>query len=148
MGQLLVIGFNDKHKADEVMLDVLKQEQEHMSDLEDAVVVTQNARGKVRIKPYCDLLDSARGFKSEFWGSMISTLLENDDRDALSKIGLNREICLNIKEMMKPNTSVIFVLLRKFNLEPVKAEIEKYDGVVLYTTLSHAREEELIKLLP
>ena len=62
MSQLLIAGFNEKYKADEVMLDLLKTEQQHLADLEDAVVVTKNSRGKIRVKPYYDLLAATQGY--------------------------------------------------------------------------------------
>ncbi len=147
MSQLLVAGFNEKYKADEVMLDLLKKGQQHLDDLEDAVVVTKNAQGKIRVKPYYDLLAATQGNKSKFWGSIITTLFESSDQEALSKIGLNNQICLEIQEMMQPNSSIIIVLVEKINLEQATVDIQKYQGKVLHTTLSFESEEELLKAL-
>ncbi len=147
MSQLLVAGFNEKYKADEVMLDLLKKGQQHLDDLEDAVVVTKNAQGKIRVKPYYDLLAATQGNKSKFWGSIITTLFESSDQEALSKIGLNNQICLEIQEMMQPNSSIIIVLVEKINLEQATEELQKYQGKVLHTTLSFESEEELLKAL-
>ena len=147
MSQLLVAGFNKKYKADEVMLDLLKKEQQHLDDLEDAVVVTKNTQGKIRVKPYYDLLAAAQGNKSQFWGSIITTLFESSDQEALSKIGLNNQICSEIQEMMQPNSSIIIVLVENINLEQATVEIQKYQGKVLHTTLSFESEEELLKAL-
>ncbi len=147
MSQLLVAGFNEKYKADEVMLDLLKKGQQHLDDLEDAVVVTKNAQGKIRVKPYYDLLAATQGNKSKFWGSIITTLFESSDQEALSKIGLNNQICLEIQEMMQPNSSIIIVLVENINLEQATEELQKYQGKVLHTTLSFESEEELLKAL-
>ena len=147
MSQLLIAGFNEKYKADEVMLDLLKTEQQDLADLEDAVVVTKNSRGKIRVKPYYDLLAATQGNKSQFWGSIINTLFESSDREALSKIGLNEQICLEIQEMMQPNSSAIIVLLKKINLEQATVEIQKYQGKVLHTNLTFESEEELLQAL-
>ena len=147
MSQLLVAGFNEKYKADEVMLDLLKKEQQHLVDLEDAVVVTKNSQGKIRVKPYYDLLAAVQGHKSQFWGSIINTLFESSDQEALSKIGLNEQICSEIQEMMQTNNSVIIVLLENINLEKATAEIQKYQGKVIHTALTFDNEEELLKAL-
>ena len=147
MSQLLVAGFNEKYKADEVMLDLLKKGQQHLDDLEDAVVVTKNTQGKIRVKPYYDLLTATQGNKSQFWGSIITTLFESSDQEALSKIGLNNQICLEIQEMMQPNSSIIIVLVENINLEQATEELQKYQGKVLHTTLSFESEEELLKAL-
>ena len=147
MSKLLIAGFNEKYKADEVMLELLKEEQQNRADLEDAVVVTKNTQGKLRVKPYYDLLSSIKGHKSQFWGSIVSTLLDTSDQEALSKMGLDRQICSEIQEMMKPNSSIIIVLLKKVDLEQAIAEIQKEQGTILHTTLAFENEEELLKAL-
>ncbi len=90
MSQLLVAGFPEKYKADEVMLNILTQGQANLADLEDALVVTKDEQGKSRVKSYCDILSATRGEKNEFWGVIITTLLEESDSDSLSTIGINR----------------------------------------------------------
>ncbi len=74
------------------MLDLLKKEQQHLADLEDAVVVTKNSQGKIGVKPYYDLLAAVQGHRSQFWGSIVSSLLETSDPETLSKIGLTEKI--------------------------------------------------------
>ena len=76
MSQLVIVGFNGKYKADEVILDLLKKEQQHLRDLEDAVVITRNAQGKLRIKPYYDILSAIEGHKSQFWGPLFPPYLK------------------------------------------------------------------------
>ena len=147
MSQLIVVGFNEKYKADEVMLDLLKKEQQHLSDLEDAVVITKNIQGKIRVKPYYDLLATTQGHKAQFWGSIISTLFESSDQEALSKLGINEEICSEIREMIEPNSSAIIVLLKKINFEEAMADIQKYQGKILHTNLPFDSEEAALKAL-
>ena len=143
MSHLLVVGFEEKYKADEVLLDLLKKEQQHLDDLEDAVVVTKNSQGKVRVKPYYDLLAAFQGHKSQFWGSIISTLFESSDKEALSKIGLTEQICSEIEEMMQPDSSIFIVLLKKINLEKALAELQRYEGKVLHTNLAYESKEDI-----
>ena len=147
MSQLLIAGFKEKYKADEVMLDLLKKELEHLVDLEDAVVVTKNSQGKIRVKPYYDLLAATQGHQSQFWGSIVSTLLERSDQEALSKIGLNEQICSEIQEMMQPNSSAIIVLLEPIYFEQAIAEIQTYKGKMLYTALAYDNKEEIYQAL-
>ena len=147
MSELLVIGFDEKHKADEVMLEVLKEEQEHMVDLEDAVVVTKNAAGKIRVKPYYDLLAATRGTQSQFWGTLITNLLEDSDQETLAKIGINKQSCESIEQMMQPNSSAIFVLLKSIDFEQATARIEKYQGKILRHNLPSGSEAELLQAI-
>ena len=48
MSDLIVIGFSDEFKADEVLLDLRRLEMDYLIDLEDAAIVVRNQNGKVR----------------------------------------------------------------------------------------------------
>ncbi len=151
MSQLLIVGFKEKYKADEVMLELLTKERQYQFDLEDAIVVTKNFQEQLRVKSYYDLLPATEGQKSESLGFINSTLFESSDQEALAKIGLNQQIIAEIRELMKPNSSIIIVvlinLINKVNLEQIMAEIQKYQGKVLYTTLTFDSGKELFTAL-
>ena len=147
MSQLLIVGFKEKYKADEVMVELLTKERQYQFDLEDAVVVTQNSQEQLRVKSYYDLLPTTEGQKSESLGFIISSLFESSDREVLAKIGLDQQIIAEIRELMKPDSSIIVVLIYKVNLEQIMAEIEKYQGKVLYTTLAFDSRKELFTAL-
>ena len=151
MSQLLIVGFKEKYKADEVMVELLTKERQYQFDLEDAVVVTKNSQEQLRVKSYYDLLPATEGQKSESLGFIISSLFESSDQEVLAKIGLNQQIIAEIRELMKPNSSIIIVvlinLINKVNLEQIMAEIQKYQGKVLYTTLTFDSGKELFTAL-
>jgi len=48
MSDLIVIGFQDEFKADEVLIELRKLEREYLVDLEDAAIVVHNKAGKVK----------------------------------------------------------------------------------------------------
>jgi uncharacterized membrane protein len=144
MSELIVIAFKDKHRADEVVLDALKQDSRAVEGVEDAVVLIKDEAGKIRVKPYFDLLASERGVKSEFWGSLISTLLTSFDNEVHEKIGLTRKDITNLMEMLEPNSSAIFVLRRKFDTEKLIDRIKEYQGRILQLSLAHETEQELL----
>ena len=49
MSELIVTVFANEFRAEEVRLDLLKMQHEHLVDLEDAVVLVRNRRGKVKL---------------------------------------------------------------------------------------------------
>ncbi len=49
MADLIVIEYDDIHKAEEVRLKLQKMERDYLVDLEDAVVATKDEKGKVRL---------------------------------------------------------------------------------------------------
>lgn len=104
MSELIVVAFGGKHKADEVVLDALKQDDDVVEGVEDAVVITKDEAGKSRVKPYYDLLANQRGIKNEFWGSLISSLLTGSDSEVHERIGLTRRDVANLREMLEPDS--------------------------------------------
>ena len=49
MSDLVVVGFDNELKADEVLHKLGEMQKEHLVDLEDAVVVIKNEKGKVKL---------------------------------------------------------------------------------------------------
>ncbi len=70
MSDLIVVGFDNELKADEVLYKLEEMQKEHLVDLEDAVVVIKNQKGKVKVKQTYDLV-SAGALSGGMWGSLI-----------------------------------------------------------------------------
>ena len=49
MSTLVLIGYDDQLKAEEVRLKLLRMQKEYLIDLEDAVVATKDPKGKVKL---------------------------------------------------------------------------------------------------
>lgn len=50
MSELIVVGYDDKFKADEVLNTLNRLQREHLIDLADAAVVVRDEQGKVKVK--------------------------------------------------------------------------------------------------
>ena len=48
MSTLVVIGYHEIHKAEEVRLTLVKLQRAYLIDMEDAVAVTKDAHGKIK----------------------------------------------------------------------------------------------------
>lgn len=73
MSDLIVIGFSDEFKADEVLLDLRKLEREYLIDLEDAAIVVRNRQAKVKVKQTQELVASG-ALSGGFWGLLIGLI--------------------------------------------------------------------------
>jgi uncharacterized membrane protein len=62
---------------------------------------------------------------------------------ALSDIGINDKFMKDLAAGLQPNTSVLFVLIRKATPDKVLEEVRKFGGTVLQTSLSHEDETKL-----
>jgi len=143
MSELIAIAFDQKHRADEVMLSLLKLEEAHLIDLEDATVITKNSAGKIRLKPYYDLLAASKGLSSRFWGKLIHMLLVDGNNSGLAEIGIDRAFVEKIEANMSPDTSAIFIFVNRADPELVVKTLAQFKGKILQTTLSKKERGQL-----
>ena len=153
MSDLIVIGFPDQFKAEEVLLDLRKLEREHLIDLEDAAIVVRNKDGKVKVKQTQELVTSG-ALSGGFWGLLMGLIFFHPMlaifgvavgalSGALTDIGIDDNFIRELGNTIKPGTSAIFVLVRKSTPDKVLEDLSKFEGKVLRTSLSHEDEAKL-----
>jgi len=153
MSDLIVIGFPDEFKADEVLLDLRRLEQEYLIDLEDAAIVVRNKDGKVKVNQAQELVTSG-ALSGGFWGLLIGLIFMQPLlglfgaavgalSGALTDIGIDDNFIRELGSTIEPGTSAIFVLVRKSTPDKVLDDLSKFEGKVLQTSLSHEDEEKL-----
>jgi uncharacterized membrane protein len=158
MSDLIVIGYDDEYKAEEVRLALAKLQVEHLIEREDAAVVVKNAKGKIQLKQAVNLT-SAGAVSGGFWGMLIGILFfaplfgaavgaaSGALAGALSDIGVDDNFMRELGETMTPGSSALFVLVRKVTPDKVLADVSKYGGKVLRTSLSKDEETQLQAVL-
>ena len=80
MSNLVVLGFDGIHTADEVLNKLRPLQKEYLIDLEDACVVERDSEGKVHIKQAVNLtaLGAATGsLRGALWGTLVGILFLN-----------------------------------------------------------------------
>jgi uncharacterized membrane protein len=153
MSDLIVVGFKDEFKADEVMNELRRLQSEYLVDLEDAAIVIRNQEGKVKIKQAQELV-AAGAISGSYWGVLLSVLFFNPIfalvgaaagalSGALSDIGIDDNFMRDLGSTIEPGTSAIFVLVRKSTPDRVLADLSKFEGKVLRTSLSKEDEAKL-----
>ncbi|MGA8239323.1 MAG: hypothetical protein WB818_02045, partial [Desulfobacterales bacterium] len=76
MSNLVVIGYDDPFKAEEVRLKLRRMQKDYLIDLEDAVVAVKNEKGKVKLHQAVNLT-AAGAVGGGFWGSLIGLIFLN-----------------------------------------------------------------------
>ncbi len=154
MSTFAAIAYDDPQKALEVRLALVKLQREYLIDMEDAVVAVKNEEGKIKLHQAVNLT-AAGAVSGGFWGSLIGLLFLNPllgaavgasagaVSGALSDLGSSDEFMKKLADGLQPNTSVLFVLVRKATPDKVVDEIKQYGGTVLQTSLSHDDEAKL-----
>jgi uncharacterized membrane protein len=158
MSDLIAIAYDDEYKAEEVRMTLIKLQKEHLIELEDAAVIVKNAEGKIKLKQAVDLT-TAGAVSGGFWGLLIGTLFLSPllgaavgaaagaASGALSDIGVDDKFMKSLGETLQPQTSALFVLVRKITPDKVLEEIAPYGGTVLRTSLTKDEEAQLQEVL-
>jgi len=154
MATLVVIGYENEVKAEEVRLALLKMQTEYLIDLIDAVVVVREANGKVRLRQLHNLT-AAGAVSGGFWGALIGLLFLNPlfgfaigaaagaISGALRDVGIDDNFMKNLAQTLKPGSAALCVLVHHMTPDKVVEDIQKFGGSVIKTNLSHEQEDKL-----
>lgn len=158
MSNLVVIGFDDEHTAFEMRAALAKLQKEYLIEMEDVVVVTKNDKGKVKLHQAVNLT-AAGAMGGTFWGMLIGMIFLNPIAGAaigagagalsgkLRDIGISDKFMKELGETFQPETSALFVLVRKATPDRVLEGLKGFKGKVLKTSLTKDKEEELREVL-
>ena len=158
MSSLIAVGFKDEFTADAVLLELRKLQKEHLIDLEDAAVVIRDKDGKVKIKQTQELT-TAGALSGGFWGLLFGFIFFNPllgwavgaiaggISGALSDIGIDDNFIREVGSTIEPDTSAIFVLVRRATPDKVLEDLSRFKGKVLKTSLSNEDEAKLQAVL-
>jgi uncharacterized membrane protein len=154
MSDLIAVAYPDINRAEEVMTTLKRMQKEYLIDLADAATVTRDTEGNVKLSQMINLT-AAGAASGGFWGMLIGMLFLNPllglavgagtgaIAGKLSDTGIDDGFMKTLGEKLKPGASAVFTLVRKSSPEKVLAEISKFGGTVLRTSLSPQAEARL-----
>ncbi|MBX6740464.1 MAG: DUF1269 domain-containing protein, partial [Acetobacteraceae bacterium] len=147
MAELVVVGFDNPHEADHALTELARLQREYLVDLEDAVVAIRGPDGRLQLKQSLDLVGAGAasgGLWGAMWGSLVGLLFLNPLlglaagaalgagagalSGSLADYGINDDFIRSIGNTLQPNSSALFVLVRKVQPEKVLAELSRFRG--------------------
>jgi uncharacterized membrane protein len=160
MSTLVAVVFNDEVTAFEMRAALAKMQKQYLLEMEDAVVVTRDAKGKTKLHQAVSLT-GAGAVSGGFWGMLIGLLFLNPllgfavgaGAGALSAkfsdIGLDDKMMKNIGDSLTPGSSALFVLLRQATADKVLDGLKQFagKGKVFQTSLDKDDEKTLREAL-
>lgn len=160
MSTLIVLGFDNEADAFELRAALARLQSQYLIEMEDAVVVTRDAQGKVKLHQPANLA-AAGALQGGLWGSLIGLLFLNPllgavigagsgaIGGALTDIGINDQFMKDLGATLTAGTSALFVLVRKSTPDKVLEGLQPFVGKarVLQTSLTKDKEEELRRAL-
>ena len=161
MSNLVVIGFDDVHTADEVLLTLRRLQHEHLIDLEDAAVVIRQQDGKVKIRQSYNLAGSGAA-GGGFWGAFFGLVFAGPlgalavggagaavgaVTGKLTDIGIEDDFIKEVGNTLQHGSSAIFTLVINSTPDRVLESLNQYQGKVIQTSLSRDSEDALVQAL-
>ena len=154
MAELVAIGYPDETTA-----GLAAQEAERLSkDLilqPDAIaVIVRDKEGKYHVTTSHHPVASGTSW-GMFWGLLFGLLFFvpvlglavgaglGALMGKLEKTGIDREFQEQVKDMVKPGTSALFLVIEKATPDKAVAALKQYGGTVLKSSLSESAEAEL-----
>jgi uncharacterized membrane protein len=136
--------------------ELARMQKELLIELEDAVVVTRDLKGKTKLDQAVNLT-SAGALGGGFWGMLIGMIFLNPllgfalgaGAGALSgkfsDIGLDDKMMKDLAQSFKPGSSALFVIVRRATTDKVLAGLKQFagKGKVFQTSLNKDDEAAL-----
>jgi uncharacterized membrane protein len=154
MANLVAIAYPDEATAKEVLGVLGRLQTEKNIEIEDAVVVTRNQDGKVKL--HQSMKPAAAGAAGgALWGGLIGLLFlapllgmaigaaSGGAAGALTDLGVDDKFMKDLGAQMEPGTAALIVLIHRATPDKVIPEVAPYGGEVIQSSLSNEREAEL-----
>ncbi len=156
MSNLVALVFNDETTAFEMRAELAKMQKEYLIEMEDAVVVTKDDQGKVKLHQATNLT-MAGAVGGSFWGMLMGLIFLNPlvgmavgaGAGALSgkfaDIGISDKMMKELAASFEPGNSALFILVRKATGDKVLERLKPFvgKGKVFKTSLSKDDEDSL-----
>ena len=154
MSELIVVAYPDRHRADEVLLELRKSERAHLVDLEDAAVISKSPSGRVALRQ-TQHLSASGAVGGGFWGLLIGALFlapalgaavgaaSGALVGALGDVGIDDDFMRELGEQLQPDSSALFLLVIRAAPGQITGDLAPFGGTVLQTTLSQTDEQTL-----
>lgn len=160
MTELVVAGFSDQHRAEEVLAQLRRLEFGWVADLENAVAVEVDAQGRLNVH-YSLVLDPAFADSAPAWRALLVAIQPpgvprrsasresgSESRAVNAEASVwRRELMANppflrdLSAVLRPGDSAIFTVLGE--ADPAVRVLRGYSSVLLRTPLTEAQARKL-----
>lgn len=159
MSNLVVVAYPDEYRAAEVFAQLQRLNSGYLIDLEDACYVTKDARGKLKLHQNTNLAGAGAAWGG-MWGMLIGLLffvpflglaigagLGALSGRSLKDYGIDEQFAKQLTATLTPNSSAIFMLVRRVEPERAVPELAKFGGTIMQTSLPKETEKKLQEAL-
>jgi uncharacterized membrane protein len=158
MADLIVIGYPDENTA-ALAADEARQLARDLIIQPDAIAtIVRDKEGRYHVNTSHHAVGTGATW-GMFWGLLFGLLFfipvfgmaigagMGALMGKITKSGVNKEFQDQVRDLVKPGTSALFLMLEKVTPDKAVAAMSKYGGTVLKTSLSKQGEEQLQEAL-
>jgi uncharacterized membrane protein len=158
MSDLIAVAYPDRQTAEKVRDELARLTREHVIEIEDAVVVTRDAEGKVKLHQSVNPA-GAGAAGGALWGGLIGLILlapllgaaigaaAGAAGGAVTDIGVDDKLMKELGQSLPDGGAALFVLVRRVTPDKVIPRIDQYGGKILQSSLSNESEQRLQEAL-
>jgi uncharacterized membrane protein len=158
VSDLIAVAYPDQQTAETVRLRLARLTREHAVELEDAVVVTRDENGKVKLHQAVNMAGHGAA-SGALWGGLIGLLFlaplvgmavgaaAGGAGGAATDVGINDQFMKELGGELTPGSAAVMVSVRKVSPDKVLPEISQYGGRVIQTSLDDESENRLREVL-
>jgi uncharacterized membrane protein len=155
MADLIAIGYDDETTAAEAMAEVEQLQADLIIEADAVAAIVRSADGKYKVTTNHGPSTGGGATWGMFWGLLFGLLFfipvfgmaVGAGLGALmghfSKSSIDKQFQDQVRDMVKPGTSALFLIVEKVTPDKAVAALSKFGGTVLKTSLS---EEDTKKL--
>ncbi len=158
MADLIAIGYPDTTTALEAMDEAERLQHDLLIQADAIAAIVRNDEGKIRVVTNHHMVGAGATW-GMFWGLLFGMLffvpffgmaLGAGMGALMGKVGksaVNKEFEDQVREMLKPGTSALFMVVEKVTPDKAIEAMSKFGGTVLKSSLSKDAEKELQEAL-
>jgi uncharacterized membrane protein len=154
MANLIAIAYPSRGTAEEVLATLAQLQTERSIELEDAVIVTRDKSGKVKLHQTAKL-GAAGAAGGALWGGLIGLLFlapllgmavgaaAGGATGALTDVGVDDEFVKDLGTKLAPDSAALIVLVHRSTPDKVLPQISHFGGDVIQSSLTDEAEAQL-----
>ena len=158
MSDLIAVAYDDRETAERVRDELALMTREHVIEIADAVVVTRDEKGKVKLHQTVNPA-GAGAAGGALWGGLIGLIFlapllgaalgaaVGGATGALTDLGVDDNFMRELGQNLPEGGAALIVLVRKVTPDKVIPRISGYGGRVIQSSLSTESEEKLQEAL-
>ena len=155
MAELVAIGYDDETTAIEAMAEAQRLQHDLVIQADAVAAIVRDAEGNYHTHTTHTASTGAGATWGMFWGLLFGLLFfipvfgmaigagMGALMGKLGKSSIDKQFQDQVRDMLKPGTSCLFLMLEKVTPDKAVEAMSKYGGTVLKTSLSKQDEQEL-----